>query len=773
MASGGPFLVSSPRLGNGDKENSMQRVTIDFETRSAYDIKFGAYRYSQDSSTELMCLAILFPGEAEAVLWHPSYPSAGWDEQGREHLDRLFALIQGGCLVEAHNSGFERAIWENICVERLGWPAISATQWRCSAALAASFALPRSLDGASQALGLVQEKDKTGHKIMMKLCKPRAALKADLELVAAETLGDKKLWKEVPKPKNAHVLKGLYPDIAAVRELSPWHEKAEDLTALFDYCKQDVVVEHGISKRLGHELPGDELRVWQLDQQMNARGVYIDLPMVEGALKIADAAKVAADDRIAELSDGAVNSVGQRTAFMDFVNGEPGDGFIGNTQKATIEEAIRHPKMWSSKALEALQLRQSQAKTSVKKYDSMQNVVGPDSRARGLLAYHGADTGRWAGRLVQPQNFPRGTVKGDIDELCELTTSGDKDYLDLMYGDAMEVISSALRGAMTASPGNTFVQADYSSIEARGIFWLVGDEKALDTFRQGRDIYKATAAEIYGIEYDKVNADQRQMGKQAVLGLGYQMGYAKFAETCQGYGMDVSEELSKQVVETYRATYSKIKSFWKDIEVAAKEAVGRGSDAPVTLGRMKLFTEDEFLNIQLPSGRCLKYYQPRVSEVPSRFNDWADLFPQEDTESILDYQERIDHIQAQASLLTLREFCGRFQISPSLIKLDSKLTFMGQNSMTRKYVRQNTYGGKLTENIVQALSRDIMAFAMLTVADHGKYEPVLTVHDEILAEVPEGQGSVEEFERLMSILPDWAEGFPLAAEGWMGTRYRK
>ena len=707
----------------------MQRVTIDFETRSAYDIKYGAFRYAQDSSTEVMCLAILFPGETESVLWHPMYPSVGWDEQGREHLDRLFALIADGCLVEAHNSGFERAIWENICVPRLGWTPIQPGQWRCSAALAASFALPRSLDGASQALGLVQEKDKTGHKVMMKLCKPRAALKADLELVAAETLGDKTLWKDVPKPKNVHVLRELYPNIAAVRELSPWHEKAEDLTALFDYCKQDVVVEHGISERLGHELPETELKVWQLDQEMNARGVHIDLPMVEGALKIAADAKEAADARIAELTDGAVTSVGQRAAFIEFVNNEPGDGFIENTQKATIEEAIRHPKLWSSKALEALRIRQSQAKTSTKKYDAMANVAGPDSRARGLLAYHGADTGRWAGRLVQPQNFPRGTVKGDIDELCELTTSGDKDYLDLMYGDAMEVISSALRGAMTATPGNTFVQADYSAIEARGVFWIAGDEQALDVFRRGQDIYKDMAKEIYACSYDQVTADQRQMGKQAVLGLGYQMGATKFAETCQGYGMDVSEDFAKQVVQTYRSSHSPVKKFWYDIEAAAKEAVSRGPGAsPVAYGRLRLFVStDNFLKIRLPSGRCLSYYQPKLDMV------WSELFEENQL----------------------------------------KLTFMGVNSMTRKYVRQQTYGGKLTENVVQALSRDVMAFAMLTVAEHGKYTPVLTVHDEILAEVPEGQGSVAEFEELMSRLPEWADGFPLVAEGWMGKRYRK
>jgi DNA polymerase len=707
----------------------MDRVTIDFETRSAYDIKYGAYRYAQDESTEIMCLAIIFPFETEAVLWHPAYPSLGWDEQGREHLERLFYNVKGGALIEAHNVGFERAIWKHVCVDRLGWPEVYPEQWRCSAALAASFALPRSLDGASQALGLVDEKDKSGHKIMMKVSKPRAAVKADLELVAQSVFGDRTRWKDITKPKNVYILKQLYPDIPEVQRLNPWHEKAAELSGLFSYCQQDVVVEHAISERLGGDLPEAELAVWQLDQKMNERGVALDMEMVGAALTIADECKQLADARILELSDGEVTSVGQRTAFMEFVNNEPGDGYIENTQKATIEEALKFPKMWSARALEALQLRQSQAKTSTKKYVAMDNVVGPDGRARGLLAYHGADTGRWAGRLVQPQNFPRGTVKEDIDALCDAVLTADREYLDVMYGDSMEVLSSALRGAMTASEGYDLICADYSAIEARGVFWISGDEAALDVFRRGHDIYKDMAAGIYQIAYDKVNGDQRQMGKQAILGLGYQMGAAKFADTCQGYGMDVDEELAKQVVQTYRTLHAPVKKFWYATEAAAKEAVNRGRGAsPVKLGRLSFFvSEDDFLHIKLPSGRLLSYFQPRLDIV------WSDMFEENQL----------------------------------------KLTFMGVNSMNRKYVRQQTYGGKLTENIVQALSRDMMAEAMLLVDASGVYAPLLTVHDEIIAEVPEGQGSVEEFENLISTLPKWADGFPLAAEGWRGKRYRK
>jgi DNA polymerase len=729
----------------------MDRVTIDFETRSASDIKHGAYRYAQDASTEVMCLAILFPDEAEAVLWHPEYPSLVWPERGHRHLVRLFRLIEQGILVEAHNVGFERAIWKYVGVDRLEWPEVPPNQWRCSAALAASFALPRSLEGASRALGLVQEKDNAGHKVMMKVSKPRAALKADLELVAANRFGDKKRWKEITKPKSAYALRELYPDIQEVQRINPWHEKAVELQALFDYCQQDVVVEHAISSRLGYNLPAAELGVWQLDQEMNERGVLLDMEMVHAALKVSDECKELADARISELTNGTVVSLGQRQAFMDFVNSQPGDGYIENTQKPTIEEALKHPTMWSQKAYEALELRQSQAKTSTKKYTAMANVVCHDGRARGLLAYHGADTGRWAGRLIQPQNFPRGDVKESIDSLCEAVLTGDREYLDLLYGDPMKVLSSALRGAMTASDGYDLICADYSAIEARGLFWISGDEDALNVFRRGHDIYKDMASSIYRVHYDQVSPDQRQMGKQAILGLGYQMGAAKFADTCQGYGIEIDEEFAKRVVGTYRSSHQAVKDFWYGIEHAAQEAASPGSPG-VTFGRLRLFVEDDFLKIRLPSGRCLHYYEPRVQRVISKWQD----------------DER-QELYATA----LREDWSVERAEAAGLNVKTQLTFLGINSQTRKFGRQQTYGGKLTENIVQALSRDVMAEALLWVAASGVYVPLLTVHDEVIAEVAEGCGSVEEFEQLISRLPDWATGFPLAAEGWRGKRYRK
>jgi DNA polymerase len=574
------------------------------------------------------------------------------------------------------------------------------------------------------------KKDMSGHKVMMKLCKPRATLKADLEPIAER---EGVAWKDIQNAKSIFALRDKYPQHSDLTEaMNPWHEKEAELDILFKYCAQDVRVERAISDALPSGLSTKELKVWQMDQEMNHRGVQIDMPLVDAAIAVAAQCKEQADLWISEKTDGVVTSIGQRAKFLNWLSEQPCEGSLDNLQKATVADAVSKPDLWTADALRALQLRQSVSKTSTKKYDTMAKAVCTDSRVRGLLAYHGADTGRWAGRIVQPQNFPRGTIKASIESLCgDVLTMGRED-MEMIYGDPMEVLSSALRGAITSSEGTDLICADYSAIEARGLFWIAGDERALSVFRQGRDIYKDMAVKVYGVEYDDVTAEQRQMGKQAILGLGYQMGAAKFQETCLGYGMEVSLELAQKVVDAYRGTHAPVKAFWYAAQAACFEALERGrGGAPVALasGRIQVYhSKEDFLHIRLPSGRKLSFYKPRLK----------DLY------------------------------------NPRFERNEVKITFMGVNSMTRKYSRLDTYGGKLVENIVQALSRDIMVEAMLELEyQSDKYTPILTVHDEIVAEVPEGVGSVEEFELLIAKVPGWAKGFPLDAEGWRGKRYRK
>ena len=726
----------------------MNAATIDFETRSAFDLRRGgSWGYAEHESTEIMCLAVRMPDGFE-FLWHPDYPSVGLEETGWEELGQFFEYVIRGGLIEAHNAQFERAIWTYVGTKRLGWPVVKGNQWRCSAAVAATHAIPRSLAGAADALGLDQIKDDKGARIMKRISKPRLPVKADLSYIASKLWGDASRWKEVGKPKDMWVLKQLYGHLPGVESMNPWHENLDDLRMLFDYCQQDVRTEHALSVRLG-DLAGDELSLWQLDQNMNARGVQIDLPLVDKAIELADICGDESNARLHTLTDGAVRTCNQRDAFLNWIN-DRGGPKLKDTQKATIEKAVKNPK-WDEKAREALQIRLDQAKSSVKKYPAMKTVTNSDGRARGLLAYHGADTGRWAGRLIQPQNFPRGTADGPIDVLCDTIMTGDREEIEFLYGPTMEALASALRGALVAGPEYELICSDYSSIEARGTFWITGDREALKVFDQGKDIYKDMATLIYGVAYDDVTKDQRQVGKQAILGLGYQMGWEKFRDTCANYGIDMDDDMAQKVVQTYRRAHHPVRSFWYDVEKYAIEAVQ--SRRAMKFGKLDMYLADDFFKIQLPSGRCLSYFEPRVERVVSK---WQDDEMEETHERSIKENWSVEKCDAEG------------------LKTKRQLTFMGVNSQSKKFLRQSTYGGKLTENIVQGLSRDIMAAAMLRLDATGVYHPILTVHDEVIAEVSPGDGSVEDFENQLTILPDWAEGFPVEADGgWRGQRYRK
>jgi DNA polymerase bacteriophage-type len=730
-----------------------RRVTIDFETRSPIDIKFGSQRYSEDPRTEVMCLAFLLPDETEPHLWVPPYENIGlyeWDEEqgdGGPMID-LWNEISSGTLIEAHNASFERAHWENIMVPRFGWPEIRPEQWRCSASVAAANSLPRSLDGVSKALEL-PEKDAKGHKLMLKLSKPRGVLKADLEYAAGLLFGDSSRWKEIEKPKTVfqllETISHITPErgyrvqgVEGIAHLNPWHEKPEELERLFAYCKNDVMVEHAVSETLGEGLSEQELEIWQLDQTMNFRGMHLDMELVDAALALTDSAVADGNERLFELTGGQVSTIGQRDKFLAWINaegrrgGEHSAGHLTppmeNLQKATIKEALDHPELWEDDAYEALRLRASLSKTSTSKYKMMVGAVCKDSRARGTLYYHGTDTGRWAGRGVQPQNFPRGTIKAKMDEICNDVLTQDKASLDFLYGDAMEVLSSALRGAICAAPGSELVSADYAAIEARGIFWLAGDHDALKIFSSGGDIYKEMAVKIYNVPISEVTKDMRHVGKTAILGLGYGMGSMRFREQVGWQDRPANSIAQAQrIVNIYRLSYPKIPAFWKALNDTAMLTVETGRTTTMSEGRITMSTDSDFLNITLPSGRNMKYYKPKVERLWSeRFENWQ-----------------------------------------------KKLTFMAVNTVSKKYGRWETFGGRLAENVTSGMCRDIMAEAMLRAEDGGVYKPILTVHDEILCEVKHPKGSVEDFEELMTLSPLWADGFPIKAEGWKGLRYRK
>ncbi len=748
------------------KKPNPPKITIDFESRSACDIGLGAWLYSLHPTTEIMCLAYKI-GDAPTRLWHPAYPHLGI-AQSPDPVD-LIQAIEDGWLVEAHNRFFEYAMWEHQL--RKNWPQfpeIAECQWRCSAAKAAYHSLPRALEGAVAALGLPISKDMEGAKVMKMLCKPKKMLKRDRKpLIDAG-------WP--PEQIDATIF---------------WHESVELFERLWAYCIVDVDAEHGFSEFLP-DLPPEELRIWQMDQKMNQRGIRCDLELVKAAIHLRNNEVATLTAELQDITSGAVEKGTSRAKFKDWMQVNGVD--LPDTQGATLDEFLPNLKgqllmeFMERKGLQphthrALQIIREVNRSSTAKFDAMlERVDLRDWRLRDNLMYHGAGTGRWTGKGVQVHNFPRGVLGiKDVDLLAEVVTTMDRQLIRALYGEPMVVLSDALRSALTASEGRDLIVADYAAIEARVVFWLAGDDTALDVFRSGEDIYCDMATGVYGFKVTKkANPNERQFGKQGILGLGFEMGFVTFLLTCRKYDIRFEESmvrrivdnaaynrhivsiekylkgdkrrvarlieagedpdkimhelvLMKHTVDTYRARYPEVTQMWRDQETAAIAAIRTpGRVVEAARGRNTWVVEDDFLKTYLPSGRPLHYYDPRLvkKKTPWKNADGSPVFK-------------------------------------------AAITFMGVDPLSKKWVRMDTYGGSLVENITQATARDLMAGAMVKADDEGTYDVIMSVHDELVCEVDRDKGDVTEFEELMSWTPGWAHGCPVEAEGWRGFRYRK
>lgn len=634
----------------------MQIISIDFETYSEADIrKLGAWGYSKHPTTEVICLSYAIDDD-EPKLWLP-----GDEVPFGIHEAQNFEF-------HAWNSFFEYCIWHHV----LGWPEIPLKNWYDTAALAAALAMPRALGDCGAALGIDQDKqkDKRGKYLIQRLCKPNRGKRI---------------------------------------------QDAELLNELYDYCKQDVVAEREISKRL-RPLNTLERKVWELDQTINTRGVFVDTQAVDDALAMIDQVTEHLNNEVSRITNGALINVSQRQKVMDYIESL---GFkLEKFDKAYLETVLKDETL-PPIARRLIEIRQQLGKTSTAKYASLKELVTEDQRAHGLLMYHGAATGRWSGKHFQPQNLPRSTFD-DTDKCIELFQFKDAELLTAIYDDPMEALSSCLRGMICAPEGKRLIVSDYSAIEARVLAWLAGQDDVLNVFRSHGLIYEHTASQIYCVELQNVDKEQRFIGKVATLALGYQGGAKAFQGMAEMYGVDIDTDLAETVKADWRNANKKIVRFWWDCEAAAVKAV-KSPGKTFRVRAIAFRVVGSFLFCRLPSGRALAYYQPRIA-------------------------------------------IGKFD--------NEQVTFMGTNSVTRKWQRQETYGGKLVENITQAVARDLMAEAMLRIEEAG-YEVVLSVHDELIAEARNDFGSVDEFEKLMCELPTWAEGLPVNSEGFECRRYRK
>ncbi len=658
----------------------MTVLSIDFETRAVVDLrKTGVYPYAEHPLTDIWCMAWAFDDE-EPVIWTPGEPLP---RDIRRHISE-----EGE--IRAWNAAFERIIWDRIMVRTYGAPGVFLDQWVCSAAEAAAMSLPRSLDQCAAVCGITQQKDKDGYGLMMRMTRPRAY-------------------------KN-----GVY----------TWWDDDDRKARLFEYCKQDVRVERALTKALRRLTP-QERELYKMDQRMNDRGIRVDLELVTAAQEIVQEGMDRANAALEQLTDGEVTEVTKVGRIKTWVSGLGLE--VESLDKPSIRDLLESDL--DPTIRQVLEIRQEAGKSSNSKLKSMVSAAGTDSRARGLLLYHAASTGRWAGRLIQPQNFPRGSWKYDtLEDLIELVMGREFDNLSLI-ANPLEVISAMLRLMLTAEPGHELVSADYSGIEARGLNWVAGQDDILAMFARGEDVYSYNAARLTKTEYiPGKKHPHRQTGKFQELGCGFGMG----AETAvtqakDQYQVILTLEEAKEVVDSYRATHPMVKQFWRDSDNAAKLAVQeKGTVVPFgPKGNCKFLFAGSYLYLMLPSGRPLVYADPRVEVVKAPWKDkWGNA-----------------------------------------VWIES-VTTKGMNQVTRRWERQKMYGGLWTENIVQAISRDIMAEGMLRVEAAG-YPPVLSVHDEVVSEVLEGKGSLEEFMSLLSVVPEWAAGWPIATEGWRGFRYRK
>ena len=642
---------------------------LDLETYSSVDIaKSGLYKYVDSPDFEILLLAYAWDDDPVQVLdltgEHPA------------ELDAVIAAIENPDITKvAHNCAFERT-----CLRKYLGCSLFANEWQDTMILAAMNGLPQSLDAAGAALRLQDQKIKEGTSLISYFCKP---------------------------------CKPTFSNGGRTRNL-PCH--APDKWERFKtYCARDVEVEREIFRRLSivaAYVPDWERRVFELDSRINDRGVLVDLDFVESAMAVDRAFN---DKHFAEMQrlTGLDNpgSVAQLKQWLESVGVS-----CDSLNKQTVTDLIEQTTDPTIRCV--LELRQQLGKTSIKKYETMQAAACHDGRVRGIMQYYGAGrTGRWAGRIVQPQNLPQNHLE-QIETARELVRSKDLDLLEMVYDSVPDVLSQLIRTALIAKPGHTFLVADYSAIEARVIAYLAGEQWMMDAFSAGKDLYCETASQMFGVPVVKhgVNGDLRAKGKIATLACGYGGGI----NALKAFGADkmgLSDDEMQSIVAQWRAASPSIPRFWKETEKAVKHALRTpGRAFTVQPCGVKYIRDRMALRCVLPSGRQLSY--------------WA------------------AHLDA-----------------------DGSIRFMGQNQTTRKWEQMETWGGKLVENIVQAFARDCLAVAMLRL-DAAGFNIVFHVHDEVIVEAPEGS-HWEDVADIMGQPIDWAPGLLLRGDGYETKFYRK
>ncbi len=701
------------------------RIVGDFETRSEVDLRdIGAWKYAEHPSTRILCFSFKLVNPDGSVI-HPT--RIWWPFYNEAVPPQLIEWLEAGYVFEAHNAMFERAIFTHIMTKKHGVPM--PKYWADTMAGCAYRSLPMDLEDVGSVLDLPTKKDKRGKELLRKLCGPQKLKKQDI-----------KEGKVYPNYNNDPVL-------------------MEELGA---YCMTDTDTENALGIAI-HDLPPNEYEVWCLDQTINERGVFVDIEALHAAAKIRDAVFEKLLKQITEITGGAVHSADERDKIIAWAEtkGVTLDNMTADyveDKASRLERLLKVEEDPDTRAVyKVLRIRQTLGKSSTKKIDKFIDWICADDRLRGLLQYHGASTGRWAGRGVQPQNFPRPDellmfdTKADgknlhdgIDKLLEIIRTGDADLLELVYGDPMEAMASALRGFIIAEPGNELYVSDFSAIEARVLAWIAGEQWKVDAFAAidrgegyhgSQDIYLATASMVFGYPCftKKSHGPERQVGKVCELAFGYQGGvgaWRKFDTSDKWTDAEIDEKK-----KGWRAAHPMVQRLWYGLEEAAVKAVMLKTTThyrDITYAYVQS-SVGPWLACKLPNGRCLWYYNPEAVEAG--------------------VDRRTGEMKYQ-------------------VQYEGK-----DNKRGGLWGVVRTYGGMLTENVVSAISRDLMVDAMFRVERAG-YPIILTVHDEIVCERKIGSGgSLKEFNALMAIKEAWVTKspiiLPMAVAGYRAIRYRK
>ena len=661
--------------------SDIKTLSIDIETYSGYDLsKCGVYKYVEHPDFDILLFGYAVNGGEVKVV-----DLARGEEIPEEVLS---ALSDGSVTKWAFNASFERvclSMWlrrshpEHFHSYSIGEDSVGnyldPEAWRCSMVWSAYMGLPLSLEGAGAVLGLEEQKLKEGRELIRYFCVPCKPTKAN---------GGRK------------------------RNL-PEHDR-EKWGLFKSYNRRDVEVEMSIQKRLAnYPVPDFVWDEYHLDQEINDRGIALDMQVVEEAIILDGETRQELQETMKGLTNlDNPNSVAQMKQWLSDQGTEVES--LGKKDVAKLIGEVPDDQK------EVLLLRQQLAKSSVKKYQAMKNAVCLDGRARGMFQFYGASrSGRWAGRLIQLQNLPQNHME-DLEQARELVKTGNREALTLLYGNVPAVLSELIRTAFVPAAGRKFIVADFSAIEARVLSWLAGERWRTDVFVNNGDIYCASASAMFGVPVEKhgQNSELRQKGKIAELALGYG-GSVGALKSMGAIEMGLTEEELQPLVDSWRNANPNIVRFWWDVDRAVKKAVKQRE--PSVIKGIRFEVRGGMLFITLPSGRRLSYVKPRIGE--NRFGG-------------------------------------------------ESVTYEGVGA-TKKWERIESYGPKFVENIVQAISRDILMFAMKTlrhcfICAH--------VHDELITECGMGVdlGAVC---KQMGRTPPWAEGLVLRADGYETMFYKK